>query len=836
MRTMGRGPIVSAVLLWLLLAMVTAGVASLCGCSDTQDDPPGGSPVARKPEPRTKHEPTPEPKPKSTPARRGGGASKASGAVAEHIRKLVDGALDDSARVAAARKLSKLGPRAKPAIPELIRVSLEKRTSGKVRAYAMAAAAIVDPADPRVVPAVIANLRDADATVRRGAAASAAAIGPPAAKAVGALGRLVHDQNERVRETALVALMKIGPAGIAGLVGALDSQHADVPKAAVMILSQMGPKALPALIKGLDHRNATVRHNAAMVLLARKPVPPEALGKIAKAVDLNDRDSSRAIIGLIGRMDPPPGELAQLLGKALAAADPTVRSLARQALSKMGPAGAAILAKADDLSDPKALLEVIDRMTRSGSYALDVLEKGATSTSQNVRFAAFRALARNDAPKVIPLLIRLLEHDQPVVRMQAVTCLKGKGPAAADAVGSLADLAVREGAAAKDIGRVNPRHCAGAVLAIDPKAVRAVAVWTKALADPRDKARATGAVALGTLGPPAGEAAAALGQAAADKDTIVRTFAVRALGQIGPAARKAAAALVQRLADETNANIRLDIARALGKVGPAETVVKPLARAAARRPGYGAPEVKSIALLDPAGKMAIPVWQAMVRDRDARIRSGAVRALAQFGATGADVMPAFKTIVRSTDPSLRAAAIGALGTLESQVEQILPILQRYVTDREAAVRNAVVNAAVRLGDNTKHKGVIGVLAKATTDRGALARTNAIKALGRMGPAAAAAIGALCKVQGDTDAGARAEAIRSLARIGPGKPEVVRHFTKALADTSLYVRQMAAVSLGKMGPAAKEALPALRRMEAQAVNAGEKRVASNAIRNITRGGS
>ena len=64
--------------------------------------------------------------------------------------------------------------------------------------------------------------------------------------------------------------------------------------------------------------------------------------------------------------------------------------------------------------------------------------------------------------------------------------------------------------------------------------------------------------------------------------------------------------------------------------------------------------------------------------------------------------------------------------------------------------------------------------------------------------------------GSADDGRRWRAARTLGRIGPAAEAAVAPLTAALADPSSVVRAHAARALGRIGPAAKSAAPALQR--------------------------
>jgi HEAT repeat protein len=85
------------------------------------------------------------------------------------------------------------------------------------------------------------------------------------------------------------------------------------------------------------------------------------------------------------------------------------------------------------------------------------------------------------------------------------------------------------------------------------------------------------------------------------------------------------------------------------------------------------------------------------------------------------------------------------------------------------------------------------------------KETAVDALGRIGEVA---VVPLIQALADPDPGARTQAARALARIGPAAKEAVPELMRCLDDPDEEVRQAAARALGQIGPAAAPAVPAL----------------------------
>lgn len=176
---------------------------------------------------------------------------------------------DEEARLAAATKLSHLGDRARPAVPEL--VTLFKDESAEVRAAAVLAvlSTIPDPpddADPDLVKAARAALTDPDVRVR--AVAAAILVRFDAATPAEVLPALCEGLARTGDSTPLVAaeaLGKLGPAATPAIAALRDAalRAEGQNYAAVAALGKIGEPAIPALVEILARGEALCQHIAA---------------------------------------------------------------------------------------------------------------------------------------------------------------------------------------------------------------------------------------------------------------------------------------------------------------------------------------------------------------------------------------------------------------------------------------------------------------------------------------------------------------------------------------------------------------------------------------------
>ncbi|MDE2052843.1 MAG: HEAT repeat domain-containing protein [Gammaproteobacteria bacterium] len=223
----------------------------------------------------------------------------------------------------------------------------------------------------------------------------------------------------------------------------------------------------------------------------------------------------------------PAEELTEALIGALTAADENVRGAAARALAdlKDPAAGAALLTALEGASDPFVLA------------------------------ATLRALRNLRYEPAMQAGLRLLAHDRPAVRHEAVGLLGYlRKP---ETMADIARLALSDPQAEVR------RQAVAALVSGDPQVIE----WTliRAVADADWQVRAESSAVIGKLKIAGG--VGALIQATEDANWQVREKAVEALGQLG--ARKALPAIGRCAADEIS-NLRKAAVTAIGEIADAE--------------------------------------------------------------------------------------------------------------------------------------------------------------------------------------------------------------------------------------------------------------------------
>jgi aminopeptidase N len=264
----------------------------------------------------------------------------------------------------------------------------------------------------------------------------------------------------------------------------------------------------------------------------------------------------------------------------------------------------------------------------------------------------------------------------------------------------------------------------------------------------------THALAVVEMPKPAGELAVevARGETAADRARAARELAA------WPAS-EGAAALATALAEDRSWGVRVEAARALGRLGGGDALAA-LARGS--------------------------------KDRDPRVRAATAEAMA--GASGAEAGELLRGLVRREASDLVvAAALRAMGA--ARPPGAWEALSAALAPGQAIpLRIAALNGLGSLGDA---RAVPLVLEQAAPGQDVRLRLEAILALGRVGRGHGVVVSRLRRLLGDSDGSVRAAAARALVEVGDAGARDALAAALAAEDHPLHHRAL---------QAALEALP------------------------------
>jgi len=291
--------------------------------------------------------------------------------------------------------LVQLGPRAKEALPDLLKLCSSDDTGLRVAAVQIIGAIGEEAAS--AVPLITRFLDSKEEELREAAAGALGGIGPSAGQASKKLARLAIEDRVMVSLTAMTALAEIGEAAkpaIPVLMDALKHKDPEVRENALQAfarLGNMGEPAVPLTLELMEDPNEDVRWRAA-----------EALG--------NSGVETETVVRALAKALRDPGE------------ERKVRAAAAVALARMR----------------RPPLEALPELTLA-MQTYDPIE--ATKYSSQIEARRWAAAAVGyigpRAREAIPVLVRLLDDKSAYVRVNAAEALGMMGKSAETAIPEL---------------------------------------------------------------------------------------------------------------------------------------------------------------------------------------------------------------------------------------------------------------------------------------------------------------------------------------------------------------------------------------------------------------
>jgi HEAT repeat protein len=228
-----------------------------------------------------------------------------------------------------------------------------------------------------------------------------------------------------------------------------------------------------------------------------------------------------------------------------------------------------------------------------------------------------------------------------------------------------------------------------------------------------------------------------------------------------------------------------------------------LAALDAGRPPVQAAALASLSRLAP--KETCQAAVRFLRGKSRTVRLAAARALKEIGAEAAPAIPVLVGGLGDADYRVQRVAQETLEGLGPQtIPALLPLLQ--IGDNRCFPAMWILG---KMGAKAK-KAVPGLL-RLLDDPGRYVLRNAAATLGRIGPAARAAVGELSRRLKTATGEDRIALAEALSRITSKPDTVVRVALESLAVKEWETRRCALMALEELGPAARAAVPALRKM-------------------------
>jgi HEAT repeat protein len=180
--------------------------------------------------------------------------------------------------------------------------------------------------------------------------------------------------------------------------------------------------------------------------------------------------------------------------------------------------------------------------------------------------------------------------------------------------------------------------------------------------------------------------------------------------------------------------------------------------------------------IGPSGKAGIPALIERLGDPDRQIRLHAAISLGEFGQDSTSALPRLEPFLKDESHTVRVYSANAIWKITHKPEPVLTVLEEGLKDKKAGFRWA---AAVFLGEmGSAAERAIPLLEQATKDSDKEVASLAIQALAEISPKTFPVITNLLS---DPDPNIRISACAALGKIGPAAKAAVPLLVKATED-------------------------------------------------------
>lgn len=375
------------------------------------------------------------------------------------VQALIKALNNDNARYWACIALASVGPNAKAAVPELVK--LTTHSEPEVRMQSVMAIGEIGPDAKTAVPALIKALDDQEHSVRYGAALALAKIGD--ASAVEGLEKQLASDDRFLKMISAWAIAKLQPDNTASVDRAIellseglkdsDPSLRAASARGLLELNLPREKAAPVLLALMEEKDPIVRANVVDGLASLGEL---AFPKLRDA--LKNDDVQSLAVAVIRQMGPKAKEIIGDLALELKDDDPQHRREAAFALAAIGPDAKdatpfliEVLTNDEEPSVRHAAIYAIGKIGPDAAAAKDALSKNMESDDKFTKMASVWALLQiqptDKAIHVValPLLIGAVENAEiDRVRYEAAAALGNIGAAALPAVPVLEKAAAND--------------------------------------------------------------------------------------------------------------------------------------------------------------------------------------------------------------------------------------------------------------------------------------------------------------------------------------------------------------------------------------------------------
>lgn len=751
-------------------------------------------------------------------------------------------------RIQAAMDLADFGPKAEPALPDLLDALVTKNEDLRLNAaialskigkpsvepvakllnsddldtkfYAIWTIGWIGPDAKETMPTMIKLMTDKNEGVRRKAAFALGRLAGDPDKTISVLIAAFKDESEDVRNAAGDALAKFGKASVPALIDVLkgdaplariraatslgeigadakeaipllkDLYLAEKSEAAQhysMMLAKMGKTAVPAIEAGFKDSRNDVRQFAAQAI---QTMGADAVGILVDGLGDKNVEVRRLSAQTLWPMRIGDKSVVIALAFALSDNDDQVRQHAMNALATLGPQAKLGGAKIKDAlidMNPQVRQQAYFLLQQIGEDPRPTLKKALASKDDKVRIntASLMVQVGFDVNDATPVLLDALKNDDLGLRMQAAFTMAQRN-LQTDKVQPIFIDGLKHNSTGVRVQACQGLGMLGNFGKTDAFALKAL---TGALKDSETSVRQQALYALQNQRGDLSAILPALVDLTKDKDLNIRQQIIWMFSRAGAAGAPHLADLLK----DSDVNIRIQAMQTLRNMGK-------------------------------NAEKAMPAIKEAVKDENANVRLNAMLILATVGGEGPQYL--VKQFEIEKDAGTRAQLIQNLA-FSGQGKFALPLLKTAMKDPAPQVRQATINILGYFGrDNAE---AFEVFAMGLKDSDNNVRTQAAYNAANYGvkswdPLAEA-------LKGSKDAAFRQALLQGMMGSGFKGKSGVEPLIDCLKDDNVTVRVWSCIVLGNMGPGAVDALPRLRELAKSDANSGVQNQAKNAVAQI-----